>query len=127
MTPTHNMVGWVEIPVVDMERAMAFYQTVFDVTLERHQIGPIDMAWFPNIKDTIGSAGTLVKNEFYVPSANGVLVYFTAFSGDVANELSRVEAAGGKVIVPKKLISDDYGSMAVIEDTEGNRVALHAR
>jgi predicted enzyme related to lactoylglutathione lyase len=57
----------------------------------------------------------------------GTLVYFTAHSGDLDNELGRVENAGGKVFQPKTLISDDVGYMAVIGDTEGNRIALHSR
>jgi predicted enzyme related to lactoylglutathione lyase len=43
------------------------------------------------------------------------------------NELARVEDAGGKILVPKKQISEDVGYMAVFIDTEGNRVALHSR
>lgn len=127
MAPTHNPVGWFEIPVSDMDRAVAFYQTVLGVTLERHMMGSLEMAWFPWVQGSMGSAGALVKHDWYTPSRDGVLVYFTAFSGDVDVELGRVEVAGGKVVVPKKKISDEYGSMAVLEDTEGNRVALHAR
>jgi predicted enzyme related to lactoylglutathione lyase len=42
-----NAIGWFEIPVENMERAMKFYEKVFDFKLDRHQIGPLDMAWFP--------------------------------------------------------------------------------
>jgi predicted enzyme related to lactoylglutathione lyase len=56
-----------------------------------------------------------------------VLIYFTAQSGDVSVELARAKDAGGKVLVPKTLITDDIGYMAIVEDTEGNRVALHSR
>jgi predicted enzyme related to lactoylglutathione lyase len=57
----------------------------------------------------------------------GVLIYYTAKSGDLDNELSRVETAGGKVLQPKTLIKEDIGYMAVFLDTEGNRIALHSR
>lgn len=127
-SPSHNPFGWVEIPVLDMERAMKFYETVFDYKLERHQMGPLDMAWFPGVENSKGSGGTLVKHEWYKPSTDGgVLVYLTCFSGSVDAELGRVEAAGGKIRVPKKQISEEYGYMAVIVDTEGNCVALHSR
>lgn len=126
--PSHNPVGWFEIPVTDMDRAIAFYETVLGIKLERHQMGPLDMAWFPSIPDSIGASGSLVKHpDFYKPSNDGVLIYFTAFSGDVGNELGRVEAAGGVILIPKKQISPEYGYMAVFQDTEGNRIALHAR
>jgi predicted enzyme related to lactoylglutathione lyase len=124
----NNSVGWFELPVTNMERAMKFYETVFDQKLERNQMGPLDMAWFPWNEDGLGSAGSLVcHKEVYKPSTDGVLVYFTAHSGDLNNELSRVESAGGRVLQPKTLITEDIGYMAMIIDSEGNRVALHSR
>ena len=128
MEIAHNPIGWIEIPVIDMERAIKFYEAVFNFKLERHPMGPLDMAWFPTVKDSIGASGSLVKHEkWYKPTLDGILIYFTAFSGDVDNELKKVEAAGGKVWISKKQISPDIGYMAVFEDTEGNRIALHSR
>jgi hypothetical protein len=128
MEQRHNVVGWFEIPVLNMERAIKFYEKIFDFKLVRHQIGNFDMAWFPWIDDAIGASGSLVLNDqLHKPSKDGVLIYFTAQSGDVSVELSRVKDAGGKVHLPKTLITDDIGYMAIIEDTEGNRIALHAR
>jgi predicted enzyme related to lactoylglutathione lyase len=129
-TMNKNPVGWFEIPVTDMERAMKFYETVFGFKLERHQMVKVDMAWFPWQQDGLGAGGALVFNaEFYhpAPPKQGVLVYFTAHSGDLSNELARVESAGGKVLVPKTQISEEYGYMAVFLDSEGNRVAMHSR
>lgn len=63
-----NVVGWFEIPVSDMERAIKFYKAVFNFELERHKMGELDMAWFP-FADVPGSPGTLVfHKEFYKPS-----------------------------------------------------------
>ena len=124
----NNVVGWFEIPVKNMERAIAFYENVLDLKLNRNKMGPLDMAWFPWLEDKPGSPGTLVHHpEYYKPSTDGVLVYLTAHSGDLNNEVSRVEAAGGKVIQAKTQISEDYGHMALIIDSEGNRIALHSR
>lgn len=125
---TNNVVGWFEIPVSDMERAIKFYETVLDVKLERNQLEGLDMAWFPWEEKGLGCSGSLVCNpEFYKPSAEGSLVYFTPRSGDLATELSRVEKAGGKVLMPKKLIAEEIGYMGLFLDTEGNRVAIHSR
>ncbi|MCG6191102.1 VOC family protein [Maribellus maritimus] len=124
----NNAVGWFEIPVNNMERAISFYERVLDLKLQRNMMGPLDMAWFPWTEEGAGSPGSLVKHpEFYVPSADGVLIYLTAHSGDLKNELAKVEPAGGKVIQKKTKISDEYGFMALILDSEGNRVALHSR
>jgi uncharacterized protein len=128
MEINHNVVGWFEIPVADMERAIKFYETVFDFGLSRNQMGPLDMAWFPYVENGTGSGGTLVCHpEFYKPSPDGALIYFTAFSGDLNIELSRVVKAGGKILSPRKLIAEGFGYMALFLDTEGNRVALHSR
>ena len=122
-----NAVGWFEIPVADMDRAVKFYETVFGYKLERHQMGELDMSWFP-FAEAPGSPGTLVfHKDFYKPSTDGVLIYFTSPSGDLSNELTKVESAGGKVLMLKKLITDDIGYMALCIDTEGNRIALHSR
>jgi predicted enzyme related to lactoylglutathione lyase len=91
-------------------------------------MGPLDMAWFPGKPGGAGATGSLCYNEqFYKPSMTGTMVYMTAPSGDLANELGRVEAAGGKIMVPKTQISPEHGYMAVFADTEGNRVALHSQ
>lgn len=124
----NNMVGWFEVPVTSMERAIAFYEKVFELKLERLPMGELDMAWFPWNEEGTGTPGTLIYYPAaYKPSTDGVLVYFTAHSGDLANELSRIEAAGGQVLQGKTQISEDHGFMALFIDSEGNRVALHSR
>ncbi len=120
----HNMVGWFEIPVSDMDRAKAFYESVFKVDIAIHNFGGMLMGWFPFAEGKPGASGTLIKQETYIPSQEGTLVYFVC--EDVANEIGRVEAAGGKIYQPKTQISPEHGYMAVFLDTEGNRVALHS-
>lgn len=130
MGQTKNVVGWFEIPVADMDRAIKFYQEVFLLELSRHKFETVDMAWFPlNIDTNIqGSSGSLVYHpEFYKPSKEGTLVYFSSQSDDLNDELGRIESAGGKIIIPKTQISEDIGYMGVFIDSEGNRIALHSR
>lgn len=128
MEINHNVVGWFEIPVTDMERAIAFYETVFEVKLTRMQAGPEDMAFFPWVENSMGAGGSLIHYpDFYTPSRDGVVVYFTAWSGDASVELSRVEPSGGKVLQEKKQISPEHGYMGLFLDTEGNRIAVHSR
>lgn len=118
-------VGWFEIPTADMERAIDFYETVFDCKLDRNTMGDFDMAWFPFDDEMKGAGGSLVHHEMYIPSEKGTLVYFS--SEDIDTELRKVEKAGGKVLREKTEISPDIGFMAFFVDTEGNRIALHSR
>ena len=120
-----NMVGWFEIPVANMDRAQTFYETVFQVKLDVQNFGGLLMGWFPFAEGKEGAAGTLIKQDSYIPSQEGTLVYF--MSDDVQNELDRVEPAGGKIYQPKTQISHEHGFMGVFIDSEGNRVALHSR
>ncbi|MAP53495.1 VOC family protein [Altibacter sp.] len=121
----HNMFAWIEIPVSDMARAQKFYEAVFKIDIELVNFDGFEMGWFPFDKDARGAAGTLVKQESYIPSTEGPLVYF--FSTDVQKELDRVEAAGGKIYQEKTQISEEHGYMAAFIDSEGNRVALHSQ
>ena len=124
----NNVVGWFEVPVSNMERAITFYEKVFDFKLSRNKMGVLDMAWFPWVDDGLGASGSLVYYpDVYKPSQEGSLLYFTAHSGDLKNELGRVENAGGKVVQEKTPISEDVGYMAIFIDSEGNRIALHSR
>ncbi|TXG35084.1 VOC family protein [Seonamhaeicola maritimus] len=120
-----NMVGWFEIPVSDMNRAKVFYEHVFQIKLDVQNFGGLIMGWFPFVEGKEGAAGTLIKQETYIPSQEGTLVYF--MSDNVQNELDRVEVAGGKIYQPKTEISPEHGYMGVFIDCEGNRVALHSR
>jgi len=125
-----NMVGWFEIPVTNMDRAVAFYNEVFQIEIAVHKLDNIIMGWFPFADDqeAKGASGSLVYNEeFYKPSTEGILVYFTSRKGDINDELSRIEKAGGTILQAKTQISEDHGYYALVLDTEGNRVALHSQ
>ena len=124
----HNVVGWFELPVTDIERAIKFYESVFDYKIVRMQIGVMDMAMFPGDTKEMGSAGALVLSPgCYKPSADGVLIYFTTATGDLTEDLKRVEAAGGTTYLTKTIITEEIGYLAIFIDSEGNKIALHSR
>ena len=118
------MVGWFEIPVSDMDRAKQFYEVVFENKIKVQDIDGTLMGWFPDNDGVFGATGSLIKQDAYIPSEQGTLIYF--MSNDVQVELGRVEAAGGKIYQEKTKISEEHGCMAVFVDSEGNRVALHS-
>ena len=119
------MVGWFEIPVTNMDRAKAFYESVFNIEITIHDFDSVLMGWFPFAEGKEGASGTLIKQESYIPSQEGTLVYF--MSDNVQNELDRVEKAGGEIYQPKTEISPEHGFYGVFVDTEGNRVAIHSK
>jgi uncharacterized protein len=121
-----NAISWIEIPTKNLDRAQKFYETILNITLSPLDLPNIKMRMFP-IDDPMGVGGALVDSGgFHKPSAtDGPLIYLNA-NPDVQRVLDKVEKAGGKITVPKTQISPEYGYMAVIIDTEGNRVAFHS-
>ncbi|PKL84305.1 MAG: lactoylglutathione lyase [Ignavibacteriae bacterium HGW-Ignavibacteriae-3] len=118
-----NAINWFEIPVDNFDRAKKFYSSVLSVTLHEMDFGVVKMAAFPT--DGTGVGGALCHGEWYKPSQSGTLVYLNG-GEDLSVPLSRVESAGGEIIIPKRQISEEYGYMAVIIDSEGNRIAFHS-
>ncbi len=121
-----NLIGWVEIPVTNMDRAKDFYETVFQIKITVQDFGGTLMAWLPAEHGKPGSSGSLVlQPEWYIPSRKeGVLIYLSCTN--VQNELNRIEDAGGRILQPKTKISDEIGFMGLFHDSEGNRIALHS-
>ncbi|TND09318.1 MAG: glyoxalase [Bacteroidetes bacterium] len=114
--------NWFEIPAADFERAVKFYETIFDIQLAINDFGNLKMAIFPHEE---GGAAICWSPGWYNPGAGGVTVYMDA-EPDLQVVLDRVEKAGGKIIQVKKLISPENGHMALFTDSEGNRMALHS-
>jgi uncharacterized protein len=118
-----HVVNWFEIPVKDLDRAVRFYETVFEVKLSTEEMEGLKMAMFPFKQGAPGAAGSLVQGASYEPSHAGSVVYFTV--EDIPETLRRITANGGRTLMPKTGIGE-YGSIAQFEDTEGNRLALHS-
>ncbi|MCX6596805.1 MAG: VOC family protein [Acidobacteria bacterium] len=106
-----------------MERAMKFYRAVFGVDFTRETVDGNEMAFFPFSEAAPGATGALAKGATYVPSHNGSLVYFHTREIDAV--LARVTGQGGKTLYPKTAIGAQ-GFVAELEDSEGNRIALHS-
>src|SRR2546428_13556595 len=118
-----NMINWFEIPVSDFDRAENFYNQIFNFKMERNQMGDFLMGFFPYGSGDV--TGAIVKGKGYVPDGKGTLIYFNG-GEDLSGILSKVDAAGGKVAVPKTLINEQIGFFAIFFDTEGNKLALHS-
>jgi predicted enzyme related to lactoylglutathione lyase len=128
MDETSNIITWFEIPVLDIERAKNFYETILDIKMVRRTDGNDGAVFFPFNPEVIQATSgrvtaVLSKSERNSPSGDGALVYINA-SPNIQAVLDKVAQAGGKVIAPKTQIA--AGFLAIIIDSEGNKVGLHA-
>ena len=118
-----NAINWFEIPVKNLNRAKTFYETMLGGTMQQMETMGMKSAFFPSdLQNGIG--GCIIEGQGYEPSAKGALVYLNG-GEDLSVALSKVEAAGGKIVLPKTAIGPN-GFMAHFTDTEGNKVALHS-
>jgi uncharacterized protein len=117
-----NPITWCEIYVQDMDRAKRFYESVFEVKLEKLESPGMEMWAFPMTMEAVGASGALVKMDGVPSGGSGTIPYFHC--DEVAVELERVVTAGGKIHTPKESIGQ-YGFMALIVDPEGNMIGLH--
>ena len=115
---------WIEIPVVDLERAMKFYQTLFK--LEPTEISTEDVRRTTTLYYTPegGPGISLNQTNNFEPSDKGTLVYLDT-GEDLTEHLGRVEPAGG-AIVEQKTSMGEAGYYATFRDTEGNLLALYS-
>lgn len=121
-----NAINWFEIPAKDFERAKSFYEEVLDAKLETMKMDDmgVTVAFLPADWEN-GIGGGIASGPSYEPSEKGSLVYLNG-GEDLTTPLSRVEKAGGKIILPKTSIGE-HGFMAQFIDSEGNRIAFHSR
>lgn len=126
MDATVNTLNWFEIPATDINRAVTFYETVFGIKMSVNEMMGMKMAGFPMQFGNGKVSGAIVMGPMHQPSRDGVIVYFNG-NPDLAGPLGKVEAAGGQILMPKTAISPEIGFMAIILDSEGNRVAMHSQ
>jgi hypothetical protein len=121
-----NSVNWVEIPVLNFERAKEFYSRIYAYEMYEETMGDCRMGFLPMDPDVRGVGGAIVQGPDYIPTSHGVKAYLNG-GKDLQVVLDRVLGAGGEVLVHKTKITDEIGYFAVFEDTEGNHVSLHSQ
>lgn len=116
---------WIEIPVEDLERAVAFYQAVFK--LQPTEVGDDGVRRTTTLVNTSpeGKPGiSLNQTANFAPSNKGPLVYLDA-GEDLSTHLERIAPAGGQVVEPKTSMGE-AGNYATFLDSEGNLLALYS-
>ena len=122
-TTIKDYISWFEIPAINFDTAVAFYNHIYGIEMESFTNADHTMAIFPSNK---GIGGAIVAGPGSVPSEKGPLLYLNG-GDDLNNILSKVEEAGGRVVMAKTLINDDSGYFAIFIDSEGNKLALHSK
>jgi predicted enzyme related to lactoylglutathione lyase len=119
----NNPVGWFEIYVQDVDRAKKFYESVFQVKLEKLNSPEVEMWAFPMDMNASGASGSIIKMAGVSSGGNSTLVYFSC--EDCAVEEGRAAQSGGR-IQKKKMSIGQYGFISLLFDTEGNMFGLHS-
>ena len=118
-----NLISIFEIPAKDFARAVNFYQTILDISIEEIDMDGVLMGLFPGDDNSV--SGSVIKGSDYKPSADGVIIYLNG-GENLQVVLDKVEANNGRIIIPKTQISPEAGFYALFIDTEGNKLGLHS-
>jgi len=117
---------WGEIAVDNMERAVNFYETHFDVSFTRETMNGMEMAILETEDKEAASIG-LVKHEMTKPGTEGSLLYLH-LSDKLTPLVEKLNNAGVKVLLPVTPIkAGECGFMSVFIDSEGNSVGLWSK
>ena len=95
-----NAINWFEIPVKNFNRAKTFYETILGATMQQFEAMGMKSAFFPADVENGSIGGCIIEGPGYEPSHNGSLIYLNG-GDDLDVVLSKVEQAGGKIILQK--------------------------
>lgn len=118
-----NRVVWVDIPVTDLDRAIAFYARVLGTPVAREGGPGFAFGLLPHSDGDVGGC-LYVSGPENAPSRMGPLVYLNV-EGRLPLAVEAVPAMGGQVLKGVHEIGP-HGFCAIVLDSEGNKIALHA-
>lgn len=122
-TVIKDYVSWFEIPAIDFQQAVHFYNHIYGIEMTQNITDANAMAFFPV---TSGIGGAVIASSGSIPSDKGPLIYLNG-GKDLNNVLNKIEEVGGRIVMPKTLISIDAGYFAIFIDSQGNKLALHSK
>ncbi len=117
----HNRVVWFDMPVVDLDRAIAFYSGVLAIEVSRESFEGFE---FGVLEHDQGNGGCLVPGTGEVAD-EGALLYFNV-NGRIRDAVGKVAELGGRVKQDVHPIGP-HGFRAIVSDSEGNCLALHSQ
>jgi predicted enzyme related to lactoylglutathione lyase len=120
-----DQIVWVDIPVLDLDRAIGFYSAVLGAEVKKQEYPGFAIGLLPGAEGDVSGCLCTPDQTDERPSSSGLLIYFNA-QGRLDEAVAAVETGGGKVLQAKHQIGP-HGFRAVVVDSEGNRIALHSR
>lgn len=117
-----HILCWTDIPVLDLDRAIAFYSAMLAAPVAKQSGEGWAMGVLPNAGE--GPSGCLSAMEENQPTKTGPLIYLSV-DGRLDDAVTAVRDNGGEILQDKHQIGP-YGYRAVVVDSEGNRIALHS-
>ncbi len=118
-----DALNWFEIYTSDFGRAKRFYETILGAPLQVVDGPSCQMGIFP-YDNKNGVGGSITQMNGVPPGEGGTLIYLNV-EGDLDQVIKRIPDAGGSVVRPRTAIGE-HGFIAILKDTEGNRVGLHS-
>ena len=120
-----TLVAFFEIPAVDFDRAIKFYETLLEIKLDSIDCGHEKMAFFPEENQRCPGAISWAAEKSFLPSKNGVLISLNVENMEKAIDF--IQKQNGKILIPKtKIEAENRGYFSVFIDCEGNRVGLYS-
>ena len=121
-----NLIVWADIPVTDLDRAMAFYGAVLQRPFIK--VEGMEGIALPG-PDEDAPAGEAAEQEMPVafdlfvgeqakPSEDGSTVYLES-NGDAQGMLQRAADAGGEILMPATFMGDMVGTMGFFQGQRG--------
>ena|SRR3990167_10433803 len=118
-----NTFCWIDIPVIDLDRAIRFYAGILNAHVEKIDEHGFVFGLLPHIQENV--SGCLAVMNDRKPSQDGPLVYLN-LEGQLDRAIHDVTTHGGQVLHAKTQIGP-YGHRAIVLDTEGNAIALYSK
>ncbi len=124
-----NSANWFDIPVTDLGRAAALYESILGITITKAEFQGVAHGFLmkPDAAEpgTRAVSGSLIVDPKRRPSPGvGTIVFLDAPDG-VERCLARAVAAGAKVVQPRTAIPP-HGEVGLFQDLDGNVIGLHA-
>lgn len=118
----NNQIVWVDIPVIDLDRAIIFYSAILAGEVKKQEFEQFKFGLLPHAETSV--SGCLIESPVEHINENGPLIYFNV-EGRLDDAVANAKSFNAQIIEDKFQMGE-HGYRAVIKDSEGNKIALHS-